>query len=88
MSSGVLGARGVKPRPGACAGHRRCAVPLLFALCLGGCLQPAVLEHSYESSAVFECTVCVAHKQVVRLRLQEQYVQDGWKVKMEKMASS
>jgi len=47
-----------------------------------------VLEHSYESSAVFECTVCVAHKQVVRLRLQEQYVQDGWKVKMEKMASS
>jgi len=30
----------------------------------------------------------VAHKQVVRLRLQEQYVQDGWKVKMEKMASS
>jgi len=25
---------------------------------------------------------------VVRLRLQEQYVQDGWKVKMEKMASS
>jgi hypothetical protein len=30
----------------------------------------------------------VVQEQLVCLRLQEQYVQDGWKVKMEKMASS